>query len=383
VKARDAGVVVVIEGGGRRDHKKIQTSNKSSPLLPSSLNICLSSAKMNSSYFTHLPVYIVLLLVAYLHHAVVDAIEVGDKVCITGYIMDIYCIQLGYLLDNPNITTLEEPENHSFHCLFDESLCYNSGFVVLGEKDSEASLHCLGLRLEESDVVMAAGRAAGSKESSSTHITCKTCSGDASKPVSGYRATVKGTVKDLGDGSSVGVSGQPMLNNIEILDFEVGCGEEDGIIVKNIGGECQILPLSFAAQSEGTQLYPTTTPSDEPSVSVLPTYSPSSSSNPSISSVPSESLDPSSSPSESNTPSVSTQPSNPPTSNEPSREPISSSPDCTKQFCERALSDDYLLRYILNVDDDTITMEAIYDGEAWVAVAFSEDESMPGSDAVM
>ena len=106
---------------------------------------------MNSS-FVHLPVYIILLLMTYLHHAVVGAIEVGDQICVTGYIMDIFCIDLGYLLDNPQITTLNEPENHSFHCLFDESVCYNSGFVVLGEKDFETSLHCLGLRLEESDV---------------------------------------------------------------------------------------------------------------------------------------------------------------------------------------------------------------------------------------
>lgn len=338
----------------------------------------------------------------YLHHAVVGAIEVGDQICVTGYIMDIFCIDLGYLLDNPQITTLNEPENHSFHCLFDESVCYNSGFVVLGEKDFETSLHCLGLRLEESDVVMAAGRAAGSKESSTTHVTCRTCSGDASKPVSGYKATVKGTVKDLGDGSSVGVLGQPVLNNIELMDFEVGCDEDDGggIIVKNVGGECKIVPLgttspssaaapssiiSSIAPSESStqQLYPTTIPSRELSVTSSPTYSPSSSLNPTISSAPSESLDPSSRPSESITPSVSTQPSFSSTSNEPSYEPSSSFPDCDKEFCEKTLSDDYLLRYMLNVEDATISMEVIYDGEAWVAVAFSKDENMPGSDAVM
>ena len=181
------------------------------------------------------------LLVAYLNIDAIDAIEVGDEVCMTGYIMDIFCIDLGVLLDNRQITTLKEPENHSFHCLFDESRCYNSGFVVLGEKDPESSLHCLGLRLEESNVVIDAGRAAGSGKTSNTHITCRTCTGDASKPVAGYRATVKGTVKDLGDGSS-GVSGQPLLNNIELLDFDVGCGDQDGIVVRSIEGECKILP---------------------------------------------------------------------------------------------------------------------------------------------
>jgi hypothetical protein len=57
--------------------------------------------------------------------------------------------------------------------------------------------------------------------------------------------------------------------------------------------------------------------------------------------------------------------------------------DCTKHFCEETLSDDYLLRYRLNVEDATITMELVYDGEAWVAIAFSEDDKMAGSDAVM
>ena len=192
-----------------------------------------------------------LLVVAYLHIATIDAIAVGDDVCMTGYIMDKFCIDLGNLLDNRQIVTLEEPENHSFHCLFDVSVCYNSGFVVLGEKNPETSLHCLGLRLEESNVVIDAGRAAGSSEKSNTHITCSTCTGDASKPSAGYRATVKGTVKDLGDGSS-GVLGQPMLSNIELLDFDVGCGEEDGIVVRNIEGECKILSSRATPSSSAT-----------------------------------------------------------------------------------------------------------------------------------
>lgn len=327
---------------------------------------------------------------AYSQSAVVEAIAVGDNVCMTGYIMDIFCIELGVLLDNPKITTLKEPENHSFHCLFDESVCYESGFVMLGEKDSLTSLHCLGPRLEQSDAAIAAGRAAGSSERSTTHITCRTCTGDASKPVAGYRATVRGTVKDLGDESS-GVSGQPVLTSIELLDFEVGCGEEDGIVVRNIGGECKILhsgtsaPLSATPSlvssippSERTiqQVLPTVMPSDEPIVSNPPTYLPISSSNPSISQVLSESIGPSSSPLESIAPSVSTQSNALLTSG-------ASYPDCITQFCEKTLSDEYVLRYMVNDEDNTITMEAIYDGVAWVAIAFSEDEKMPGSDAVM
>ena len=278
--------------------------------------------------------------------------------------MDIFCIELGVLLDSPNTKTLEEPENHSFHCLLDVGACRNSGFVVLGEKDPESSLHCLGLRLEETSTVVAAGRAAGSAERSGTHFTCKTCSGDASKPVAGYRATVKGTVKELGDGSD-GVTGQPLLNNIEMLDFEVGCEEEDLVTVKNIGGECQVVSTRTTSSSS------TSTPSVASSIPpTFTTMQEETTSSPSFPPSVSLSISPTFAPTfGSSTP-----------SNKPS---VESPPDCTMQFCERTLSDDYLLRYRVNVEDASITMEAIYDGEAWIAVAFSEDDMMPGSDAVM
>jgi hypothetical protein len=61
--------------------------------------------------------------------------------------------------------------------------------------------------------------------------------------------------------------------------------------------------------------------------------------------------------------------------------------DCTKEMCETQLSPDFLLKYQINVPSDSekcmISMEAIYDGEAWVSVAFSSDGMMIGSEAVM
>ena len=32
-----------------------------------------------------------------------------------GYVMDFYCIDRGTLLDNPNVNTLEGPDQHSVH----------------------------------------------------------------------------------------------------------------------------------------------------------------------------------------------------------------------------------------------------------------------------
>ena len=34
---------------------------------------------------------------------------------VEGFIMDDYCITDGFLLDNPSVFTLEEPEKHSVH----------------------------------------------------------------------------------------------------------------------------------------------------------------------------------------------------------------------------------------------------------------------------
>jgi hypothetical protein len=68
------------------------------------------------------------------------------------------------------------------------------------------------------------------------------------------------------------------------------------------------------------------------------------------------------------------------------------SKDCTKEMCESQLSDDFLLKYKINVPSDTtlelcdkctISMEAIYDGEAWLSIAVGTDGLMIGSEAVM
>ena len=150
------------------------------------------------------------------------AIKVGDDICITGYIMDTYCISLGHLLDSENVVTLREPEQNSFHCLLDVPVCYKSGFNVLGEKDPQTGLYCLGYRIDSTETVLAAGRAAGSNAKSDSHYSCNTCSGAASDPVAGYRATVKGTVKELGDGTK-SVTGQPLLTDIQMLDSGVVC----------------------------------------------------------------------------------------------------------------------------------------------------------------
>jgi len=144
-------------------------------------------------------------------------LKVGDDVCVTNFIMDQFCIDLGTLLDDSDTMTLKNPEKHSFHCLLDVPQCKDSGYVVLGDKNEATGMHSLGFRLDDAATVIQAGLAAGRKG------YCTDCTGDSSKPEYGYQATVRGTVKELGDGTS-GITGAPLLENIEMLDASIDCG---------------------------------------------------------------------------------------------------------------------------------------------------------------
>lgn len=61
------------------------------------------------------------------------AVSVGERGCIEGFVMDYYCLELGYLLDNPTVDPLEGPDRHSVHCLIEVSSCVNSRFEILGD----------------------------------------------------------------------------------------------------------------------------------------------------------------------------------------------------------------------------------------------------------
>ena len=217
--------------------------------------------------------------------------------------------------------TLAEPENHSFHCLLDVPLCYESGYVVLADKDPNTGMHCLGYRLEESEVIREAGFGVGSDDG-----YCTGCSNtDSNAPTTGYRATVKGTVKEVGDGSA-SAAGTPLLGDIEISSSPCEA--------TTVNPVC----LPTAEQSE-----------DDPSET------------------PDETID---------------------------ADDQSVGQDCTQDFCEQQVSAEYLLRYKINVPEGTteaecessgctISMEAHYSGEGWVAIGFSTNGAMVGSEAVI
>ncbi len=75
-------------------------------------------------------------------HAAEDDLPVaraGDEVCVQGFIMDRYCIDLGVLFENRAIATLGAtgPLSHSVHCLIDVPHCLASSFEVLNVLEDE------------------------------------------------------------------------------------------------------------------------------------------------------------------------------------------------------------------------------------------------------
>ena len=107
--------------------------------------------------------------------------------------------------------------------MFDVGICIDSGYAVLGPKDDETGLHSIGYRIEDTDAVVEAGRALG-KEGS--YPLCDTCTNtDDDGPLDNYKATVKGVVSELGDGTAGEPTGAPLISNVQMLDESVGCPE--------------------------------------------------------------------------------------------------------------------------------------------------------------
>ena len=69
-------------------------------------------------------------------------------------------------------------------------------------------------------------------------------------------------------------------------------------------------------------------------------------------------------------------PTSPPTSS-----PTSSPTE--EEWQSYQISDTSVLNYKVNESEGTLSAEVVHDGESWVAIAFSEDGGMVGSEAVM
>jgi len=131
----------------------------------------------------------------------ITVVSIGDTFCVEGYVMDSYCIDIGSLLDKPNIRTLEGPDQHSIHCLVDVGPCLNSEFEILtppissqGSTKYERSWRVTGLD-DSKTVLVDLARNIGS---------CGTCEGgyNSGGQRSGFKAVMDATIVGFRSGET-------------------------------------------------------------------------------------------------------------------------------------------------------------------------------------
>merc|ERR1712038_787513 len=143
------------------------------------------------------------------------SVTVGDKICVEGFVMDNYCIGIGFLLDAPEIKTLFQPEEHSIHCLVDPPICRNSGYEILWETPNAPTPYSRAYKLDDAgnQELIAFARQTGEGGD-----FCTSCTGSKGSQTHGFRATIKGEVTDLG---SENTPASLSVSSIEASD--VGC----------------------------------------------------------------------------------------------------------------------------------------------------------------
>jgi len=123
----------------------------------------------------------------------------AQTICYTGYVMDMYCIERGTLLDAPKMGTLQNPAAHTVHCLVDVPSCEHSDYNLLQLTPSAGSdKHCRAYKLDSQgkSLAIAVARSVG---------MCSTCDGTGSLSA-GFSATVVGTAAGSGAPMPLAVS---------------------------------------------------------------------------------------------------------------------------------------------------------------------------------
>ena len=140
--------------------------------------------------------------------------------------MDTFCLERGTLLDNPSVKTLANPEKHTVHCLVDVPRCYDSGFEILGPKNTSSG-YCRAFALDTkgNELALALARNTGD---------CSTCTKPTGGQKVGFRATIKGTYDDAATTLPYALT----VDSVE--DASVGC---DGV------GYTPINPCATASSS--------------------------------------------------------------------------------------------------------------------------------------
>jgi len=181
---------------------------------------------MTTTSTTMLMLMLLLILLQSFFVVITDAaLQVGDNICVEGYIMDFFCIDRGTLLDAPSVRTLENPELHSFHCLIDVNSCVTSPFEVLLDPSTNDGddLYNRGFRLDDASKqqAIALAQSVGS---------CSTCINDndaADSHKLGFRAVMNATILNLNvDDASIPPTLQ--LHDIEDTTAFIGSVKDTG-----------------------------------------------------------------------------------------------------------------------------------------------------------
>ena len=118
-----------------------------------------------------------------------------DLQCTEGYVMDLFCINRGTLLDAPSVVTLQNPKKLSVHCLNDADCCVNSSYNILlpnpkfGQGSEPKFAHALTLDKTGNDLVVKFALQNG---------VCNTCTGSGTIKIE-LRFTYIGKVIPQGD----------------------------------------------------------------------------------------------------------------------------------------------------------------------------------------
>ena len=116
--------------------------------------------------------------------------EVGQQITVEGYVTDQFCIQRGSFLDT-GLPTLENVDQHTFHCLLDPPPCLESPFEILMDPDFSAgdTMWSRGFTLDEDakQQVIELGRSIGN---------CDTCSVGETGQLAGLRVRLEATILD-------------------------------------------------------------------------------------------------------------------------------------------------------------------------------------------
>jgi len=154
--------------------------------------------------------------------------KVGDNICIQGFIMDVFCIKLGNLLDDPTTVTLSPngPLQHTVHCLLDIRQCYTSPYEVLNLRNDGTGWFGRAWRLESNRPIIDYGTIVG---------FCERCDRADDAIREGLRVTMNATVVTLGSNST-----PPIIRIIDGADsvrpyqeFESVCGNETVYVPPN------------------------------------------------------------------------------------------------------------------------------------------------------